>query len=410
MDDAEHEGPEGPVWPTVRPLNYWLTAGLCWLVLLASAALIVALLPTAVMMPSSVEWQRRLAITGLEGEFGYRYVLWPVGLLAASLVLGRRHRGVGMAASLLALAALALLAKPVVQAWQLGQSLPAQMDAAFGPGAVDRPPFSLRGLYAPLPAPLKYEESLYDGTHPFEFIRAVGRSPAPCVILLHGGGWFGAGYQDHRPFPLWLAHQGYAVAAIAYSVLPRGRWPEPRDDTLHAIETLRAHARELGIDPDRFVLIGHSAGAQIALATAYAAHDPAIRGVIAFYPPTDLRDGWRLASIISLKLHGMDGRRILQTFFGGTPQTAGTNYDSASAVTLVGPDTPPTLLVHGVLDSLVPIGQSQELDAKLGDQNRPHLLVAVPWASHSFDLMNFDGPGGQIAAYAVARFLAAETR
>ena len=52
---------------------------------------------------------------------------------------------------------------------------------------------------------------------------------------------------------------------------------------------LRANATGLGIDPGRFVLVGRSAGGQMALATAYAAPDPGVRGAVAIYPPTDFR-------------------------------------------------------------------------------------------------------------------------
>jgi acetyl esterase/lipase len=87
----------------------------------------------------------------------------------------------------------------------------------------------------------------------------------------------------------WLARQGYAVASIDYRLCPEHKWPAQREDLLEAIEFLRAHATALGIDQAQFVLLGRSAGGQIATATAYWQHDPTIRGVVALYPPTDFR-------------------------------------------------------------------------------------------------------------------------
>ena len=63
---------------------------------------------------------------------------------------------------------------------------------------------------------------------------------------------------------------GYAVASIDYRLAPEFKWPAQRDDLLAAIRFLRAHAAALGIDEDRLVLLGRSAGGQIATAAAYA--------------------------------------------------------------------------------------------------------------------------------------------
>jgi len=50
------------------------------------------------------------------------------------------------------------------------------------------------------------------------------------------------------------------------------------------------------------------------------------------------------------------------------------------------------------------------LAAKLTAAGRPNALVTIPWATHAFDTINFDGPGAQITTYSVAWFLAAATR
>ena len=389
----------------VRPM----TAALRWLLLPAALILALAGTFTLVMAPAWIPWQYRLLIAGLTGETGYRYAWLPlvIGLLA--WLLRRRHPALTAATLACCLAAFGLLLSPVTRAWWIGRGLPARLAAAFGPATPDRAPFSPAALGVDLPAPVAGEDMNYGGRLRLEFLRAVGRAPAPCVIFLHGGGWFGAGYQDRRPFTCWLVRHGYAAATIAYRVLPEARWPEPRDDVLAAIAFLRAHAAEFGIDPQKIVLLGRSAGAQLATTAAYAAHDPGIRGVIAFYGPTDLRALWPLADG-GFRLHGLTGRQILETMLGGTPATAPRAYASASSLTLVGPDTPPTLLIHGRLDTSVPVSQSEQLAAKLTAAGRPNLLVEIPWASHAFDTLNFDGPGTQLSTYSIEWFLAAVTR
>jgi acetyl esterase/lipase len=387
-----------------------LTAVLRWLLLLVALTLALTGLFTAVLAPGWISWPYRLLFAGMTGERSYRYVWLPLVVGLVAWLLRRRHPVVTTATLACCLAAFALLLKPVAQAWWLGRTLPARLAAAFGPAAPDRPPFSLATLYAAMPAPVPGEEMNFSGPLKLDFYRAVGRSPAPCVIFLHGGGWFSGGHHDNRPFTLWLARQGYAVATIDYRLLPRYRWPAPREDVLAAIAFLRVHAAELGLDPNRIVLLGRSAGAQLAEATAYAAHDPGIRGVIAFYGVTDLRAGWHDAAGTHNRLNGWTEQELLQKFLGGTPETAPAAYDSASGLALVGPDSPPTLLIHGGLDSLVPVNYSERLAAKLTAAGRPNALVVVPWASHGFDTINFDGPGTQISTYSIAWFLAAVTR
>ena len=385
------------------------TGALSWLLLAVALVSALASLSTALMVPRWINWQLRLLITGLSGETGYHYLIVPLALAGTAGLLRARHRVTATATLLCSVLAFALMAKPVAQAWWIGRTLPDRLAAAFGPGEVDRRPFSFCALYATLPAPVPAGD-VASGELRLELMPAMGRSPAPCVISLHGGGWFGAGYRDRRPFNLWLVRHGYAVATVGYRVLPNARWPQPRDDVLRAIVFLRAHATEFGIDPRKIVLLGRSAGAQIALATAYAAHDPGICGVVGLYAPTDLHLASALPATGGVLLHGLNQRQIVETFLGGTPDTAGANYDSASAVSLVDGNSPPTLLIHGLLDSTLPISQSEALAAKLTAAHRPNALIIVPWASHAFDTVNFDGPGGQITTYSVARFLAAVTR
>jgi acetyl esterase/lipase len=204
----------------------------------------------------------------------------------------------------------------------------------------------------------------------------------------------------------WLARRGYAVASIDYRLCPDHKWPAQRDDLLVAIEFLQTHALELGIDPEQFVLLGRSAGGQMATATAYWKHNSAIRGVIAIYPPTDFHRTWKVAT----QPGNLDHRLNLEWFLGGNPETASAAYDSASGSLLVNGDAPPTLILQGQLDINVFHEQSELLAEGLAEAGVPHALVSLPWAAHGFDLVGFDTPGGQITTYAVDWFLATVTQ
>jgi acetyl esterase/lipase len=242
-----------------------------------------------------------------------------------------------------------------------------------------------------------------------DFYPAVGRSPSPCVVAIHGGGW---SMGDRRESPViprfyhWLASEGYSVAAIDYRLAPQAIWPAQRNDVLAAIAFLRSNSGRLKIDPQRIVLLGRSAGAELAEVAAYGNRDPGIRGVIALYGPTDLIASWEDQG----DSDSFPQRRILEQYLGGMPATVPQAYQQASGARIVQPGDPPTLLIHGGLDSLVPMEQSQLLAKKLEEEGVPHALIVIPWDSHGFDYLSFDGPGGQITAYAVEWFLNVVTK
>jgi acetyl esterase/lipase len=237
------------------------------------------------------------------------------------------------------------------------------------------------------------------------YCHPVASPAAPCVIVIHGGGWEDGAPGQFPALNAYLAARGYAVADIEYRLAPRWTWPAQREDVLDAMDYLTHHAAKLGIDPQRFVLLGRSAGGQIAEAVAYGAHRPAIRGCIAFYAPADMNYAYEFGRADDI----LNSLQLLRHYLGGTPAEARGNYDSASGILLANHESPPTLLLHGQRDELVWFRQSQRLSARLDELGVPHLFVQLPWATHAFDY-NFSGPGGQISTYAVDAFLGIVTR
>ncbi len=202
-----------------------------------------------------------------------------------------------------------------------------------------------------------------------------------------------------------LASIGYAAACIEYRFAPAHPWPAQRDDALAAIAYLKANAARLGIDPTRIVLYGRSAGGQIATAVGYTANDPAIRGVIALYAPHDMRFVWS----ISRDDDALNSLKLMRQYLGGPPEGREEIYDAASAQLNVHRGrTPPTLLVHGVIDTLVWQRHSDRLAARLAEAGVPHLNLALPWAVHALEF-NLSGPSGQLTTYALEGFLAKVT-
>jgi acetyl esterase/lipase len=89
--------------------------------------------------------------------------------------------------------------------------------------------------------------------------------PAPLILFVHGGGWK-RGDRTNATGKAKVAHfpaQGYALASINYRLVPAATVEQQAADVAAALAHVRAHAGELGIDPARIVLMGHSAGAHL---------------------------------------------------------------------------------------------------------------------------------------------------
>jgi acetyl esterase/lipase len=386
--------------------------------LVSASAALLTVFPWPVLTPEmgAETWWVGFVVA----EIALWLVPLPVCFAIAALWLDRRSprprrwlTGITVALSAVAMT---LFCKPAVQAWRVGRTLDARLDAAFGPPPVPPPcrPFSLAAAVVPRnPAPIAFETMQYADGLALDFYRAVGTaagsSPRPCVIVIHGGSWLHGNRLDDgttRWLADWLAGLGYMVASIDYRLSPQFKWPAQREDLLAAIRFLRDHATDLGIDSDRLVLVGRSAGAQMAIATAYAEVIPGVRGIVDIYGPTDFDLTWEAAT----RPRSLDHRYNLELFLGGTPETARSAYQSASGAMLVTPRAPPTLILQGELDINVFPEQAERLDRKLAEAGVPHALVSLPWAGHAFDFVHFDTPGAQIGRYATVRFLAGITR
>jgi acetyl esterase/lipase len=239
-----------------------------------------------------------------------------------------------------------------------------------------------------------------------DFYRPAVRAPVPCVVMIHGGGWDSGDRTQLPAVNHHLARRGYAVAAVSYRLAPKTVWPAQADDIGAAITYLKMHAGELGIDATRLVLMGRSAGGQLATAVAYRNTDPAVRGAVSFYGPHDQVFAWGFSREDDI----LNAVKLLRQYLGGTPETAAEAYRTASGYLFVDKDNAvPTLQLHGVQDPMVWHLQSERLHAKLDGLGVPNALVSLPWATHACDF-NPRGPSGQLAWYALEWFLAAVTR
>ena len=374
-----------------------------WTLLITAGSLLVLGLFTVVRAPAWSPW--KLAV--LAGEFGHGLAVIAIMTALAAWFTRSGAPVVALVTAALSVAAAVLLLVPLWQAGRIARNLPSTLEKQFGKQATDRDAFSIKNLFGRVVEPVATETLLVREGLPLDFyrpVRADGQA-APCVVVVHGGGWDGGDRSQLPELNHWLARRGYAVAAISYRLAPKHRWPAQLDDVRAALDFLRDRAPALGIDPGRLVLMGRSAGGQIAQMAGYTAGEAGLRGVIAFYAPSDLYFGY-------VNTHENDmlkSRMLMRQFLGGPPESFRANYDAASALNFVSPRSPPTLLLHGRNDPIAWDRHSERLAARLADFKVPHAYVALPWATHAFDY-NLRGPGGQLTTFAIDWFLAAVTQ
>lgn len=353
-------------------------------------------------------------------EWGYLLAL--IALLM--IVLPPRRGAWARLSTLLNLGTAALALSPIARAIPIARTLPTRV-ATFGDttegatgdttqrslhGTLPRStPLSLTRLVRAPTAPGVIVSTERFAAHPdgdlyVDVYRRPNAGSAPLVLAVHGGSWSGGTRHDLAPLNNYLAARGYVVASPDYRFAPQHPFPAARDDLRETIAYLRANATRLGIDPARVVMMGRSAGGELALLVAYTTPDVGIRGAVGYYAPSDLRYGFVHPSNPRV----LNSTRVLEQYLSGTPTTAGDAYDAASPITFASTAVP-TLLMHGDSDELVSVMQSVRLDSSLGRAGRPHLLLRLPWATHGCDY-NFAGPCAQLATFALERFLAAVTR
>ena len=184
------------------------------------------------------------------------------------------------------------------------------------------------------------------------------------AMLIHGGAWLAGDKADfNNDIPLLRAQlPDYAFFNINYRLATlqgANRWPTQLNDVNAAYQFLKNKFNEYQVNGDKVIVLGASAGAQLALMQAYQNNnDRKIKVVVDLFGPTDLTD---------LYNNPPDPQypNLLQIFMSGTPTTNATNYNSASPLRFINNQVPPTIIFHGTNDNVVPIRQSDSLHAQL---------------------------------------------
>lgn len=218
-----------------------------------------------------------------------------------------------------------------------------------------------------------------------------GKSDAalhPAIIFVHGGAWKGGNREIYHYYCVKLAEKGYVVATVSYRLSDVAPFPAAVQDVKCAVRWLRANAERLHVDPNRIAMAGGSAGGHLSMMAGYVTDNPELEGaggypdvssriqaVVNLYGPTDLTTEFARDNDVVVKFLGGES-------YADKPEL----YSLASPNAHVSADDPPTLILHGSIDTVVPISQAELLVDKLKMAGVPYEYDRIEGWPHTMDL------------------------
>mmetsp|Transcript_35594 Transcript_35594/g.80275 ORF Transcript_35594/g.80275 Transcript_35594/m.80275 type:complete len:664 (-) Transcript_35594:104-2095(-) len=261
----------------------------------------------------------------------------------------------------------------------------------------------------------------------------------PALLSLHGGGWYKGGLYDGLQCYLPAALEaGYAVVAAEYRSGSAGwRGREMVEDARDLIKWVVSHGGAHGLDPERIVGMGGSAGAHVGLTAALALNKKeekmVVKGFVARYGAVgDLAEAHASAKALPRGLgealsawrtpgdaaagKGWSERLALEHIAGGTPGEGGrgsaaiaAEYAFLSPPNHLSAWSPPVISLHCAQDEFYDLGTHAEaLAAAYKAAHRPHLLIAPALHSHGCDIGST--VPFQLTRYALTQLLGAVKR
>ncbi len=217
------------------------------------------------------------------------------------------------------------------------------------------------------------------------YVTRTPDKPLPTLIWIHGGGWTGGTKESYAGIPAYLA-MGMNVVNVEYRLARVAQAPAAVEDCRCALRWVIQHAKEYGIDVNRLVVSGGSAGGHLALTTGMV---PASAGLDRQCPgPDNLKVAaivnWYGISDVNELLDGPNMKPYAVTWLGSA-----TDRDQiakrVSPLSYVRAGLPPVITIHGDADPTVPYTQSVRLHKALSDAGVANELMTMPGGKHGFD-------------------------
>jgi len=226
----------------------------------------------------------------------------------------------------------------------------------------------------------------------------------PVIVQVHGGGWVSGDKGQVRDWNQWMNDQGYTVFDVQYRMPPEAGWKDEVGDVKSALGWILQNTDTYKIDPNRIILMGESAGGNLAMLAAYSMGDKQlppstdvpdvpIKAVINMYGPSDMTEFYKNNPS---KNYVQD---VMDKYIGGSPSEYRERYEMLSPISYIQKNTPPTITFLGTSDRIVPVEQATVLDEKMTKNGVAHKLYLLPKVDHGFDA----NPGSLSTQFAKAK-------
>ncbi len=214
------------------------------------------------------------------------------------------------------------------------------------------------------------------------------------VLCIHGGGWVEGRKESYtKNFFQFSEKKGVAAASINYRYVSESvNYGDLLDDITAALKAIKAKGAEYGVEFDKVIFTGISAGGHLSLLYAYTRKDTApIKpvAVVELCGPTDLENPFfcskenRVGASVGTEYF----RKIISNGIGFEIDLE--NYGAAaeymkkySPVNFIDENTVPTVFGHGEIDDIVPYQNALDLDGKLTEHNVEHIFISFPNSNH----------------------------
>ncbi len=225
------------------------------------------------------------------------------------------------------------------------------------------------------------------------------------VIFVVSGGWFSSTEAINPLLVGPLVKRGYTVFAVVHGSQPKYTVPEIVDDMNRAVRFIRFHAKKFHVDPNHLGIYGGSAGGHLSLMLGLGgktgdpkAKDPIdrlssrVQAVACLFPPTDFLNFGKPGNELidralqppftaAVDFHEFDSKKALYIPIKDHDRLRAIMKE-ISPITHASAEAPPTLLIHGDKDNLVPLQQSQLMYDKLKSLGVPSELIVRKGAGH----------------------------
>lgn len=217
----------------------------------------------------------------------------------------------------------------------------------------------------------------------------------PALVIIHGGYWYENDKADWASTAQWYAQRGYAVFSINYRFNSQSGWATQRSDALAAIAWIRAHATTFTVNTDRVLLLGSSAGGQIATAVGtYGAGKTHVRGVVALSPVASpyraYNDGQKSGTTASKEKLRDNSTLLARCYPTKADTTCWNRWVDAVVKNHASSGDAPMYLLHSQGD-FVPSAHSSDLCTALKSHSVSCTLTIVSGSEHGGGLLSVSG-------------------